>query len=130
MGLDLYAHGCTVNFHLSYGSFGAFRRHIAYLYDTRLGEIYTKSYNFYSETLSEEEENYIENIYKKEKGLECFLNHSDCDGILTYNACKHLLNTLNKLDVSKLSDEWYASFIDFKEIAKYCAKYKKRLYFY
>lgn len=129
MGLDLYACGCTIDFHLSYGNFGAFRQQIAYMYDTRFGEIYAKTYSFYSDALSYEEEDYVESIYDKEKGLCYLLNHSDCDGILTYNACKHVLKVLNKLDMSKLSEEWYTSFVDFKNMVKYCAKYKKRLYF-
>lgn len=129
MGLDLYAHGCTVDFHLSYSSFGVFRQRIAYLYDIRLGDIYTKSYSLYLYSLSFDEEEYIENIYEKEKGLYYLLNHSDCDGLLTYNACKHVLRTLNKLDISTLEDEWYSSFMDLKKVLGYCIKNRKRLYF-
>jgi len=97
MGLDT-SHNC---FHGPYSTFNRFRRSLAQQIGIELYDYY--GYN----------ENGTKNLDDIEHDLMPLFNHSDCDGVLTVEECKRIVNGFNQV-LENFDDIIEADF-DFKD---------------
>lgn len=103
MGLDVYIKGLSSKdlFSGGYIYYCAYRKEIAYAYNTRLGELFKQSIARNLNKREIKEWNKISN-----EDLDLFLWHSDCDGMFTPKECKRIYNILKKI---KLKDKYFSN---------------------
>jgi hypothetical protein len=131
MGLDLRASGYpSEELHIGYIGFGILRCQIAKSYNQELGEIYEKPYKGFGYTYSESEIDRYNQLCDDD--LDLLLNHSDCEGKLTYSECRKISIALNKFEF-KYPDEWRQDykrkFYVLKDMIDWCSKNRKTLWF-
>lgn len=132
MGLDLRANGYPKEaLHIGYIGFGTVRKQIAKSYNEELGELYEKQYKgFCDYVYTDEEVNRYNEICDDD--LDILLNHSDCEGKLTYQECKKIINALNKFEF-KYPDEWRQDYKEkyyvLKNMIEWGANNRRTLYF-
>lgn len=132
MGLDLRAKGYEgEEFSIGYIGFGWIRRCIANSYNEEFGKLYEKPYiNFGFREYTQAEVDRWNEICDDD--LDILLNHSDCDGKLTWQECKKIIKALNKIDF-KYPDEWRQDYKEkyyiLKDMIRYCAENRRTLYF-
>lgn len=132
MGLDLRADGyAKEEFCMGYIGFGILRQYIAKCYNEEMGAMYEKIYRFPHPELTEAEVKRWNEICDDD--LDILLNHSDCGGILKYHECRKIIRALDRIEF-KIPDNadrrWYEKYKTLKDMIRYCAKNKKRLYFW
>lgn len=133
MSLDLSAKGYEKEpLHIGYIGFGVIGKCIASSYNEEFGKLYAIQYDNYPfKGYAEEQIDRWNEICDDD--LDILLNHSDCDGKLTYQECRKIINALDKIDF-KYSDEWRQDYKEkyyvLKDMIRYCAKNRKTLWFW
>lgn len=131
MGLDLRADGYPKEgLHIGYIGFGVIRRQIAKSYNERLGEIYEKPYKNWDFSYSQEEIEEYNSLCDDD--LDILLNHSDCEGRMKYHECRKVIRALDRIEFKYPDDwrqDWKEKYYILKDMIRYCAKNRKRLYF-
>lgn len=132
MGLDLKAKGYEgESFRVGYIGFGWIRRCIANSYNEEFGKLYERPYVEYPfKGYAQAEVDRWNEICDDD--LDILLNHSDCDGKLTWQECKKIIKALDKIDF-KYPDEWRQDYKEkyyvLKEMIRYCAENRRTLHF-
>lgn len=132
MGLCLSAKGYKQDLNIGYIGFGWIRQCIATSYNEEFGRLYEKPYkDFRFKGYTQEEIDRWNEICDDD--LDILLNHSDCDGKLTYQECGKIIKALDKIDF-KYSDDWREDYKEkyyiLKDMIRYCAKSRRTLWFY
>lgn len=64
--------------------------------------------------------------------LDILLNHSDCEGRMKYHECRKVIRALDRIEFKYPDDwrqDWKEKYYILKDMIRYCAKNRKRLYF-
>lgn len=130
MGLSLSAKGYEKDFYIGYIGYGLLMRSIASSYNAEFGEIFAKQYAYPFKEYTQEEIDRWNEICDDD--LDILLNHSDCDGKLTYKECRKIIKSLDKIDFNGkiLRNDTRLRYYELKDIIRYCAKNRKTLWFY
>lgn len=130
MGLSLVAKGYEKDFDIGYIGYGLLMRSIASSYNVEFGEIFAKQYSYPFKEYTQEEIDRWNEICDDD--LDILLNHSDCDGKLTYKECRKIIKSLDKIDFNSkiLRNDTRLRYYELKDIIRYCAKNRKTLWFY
>lgn len=127
MGLDIRIKGMSYEetYHCGYITFGNYRMEVAKAYNEEFGTLYEKEYkSFYKGKLTEEEINRWNEICNDD--LDLFLNHSDCEGKLTWQECKKIYNAMKDLDVKM---NYYDMHQKWLNMFKFCWKHRVTMWF-
>lgn len=84
-----------------YFSFMNFRLELAKTYNEEFGELYKK---WIYDGLTEEECNRINELSNED--LDIFLNHSDCDGKISYKDCKKIYDVIKDFTMDMLGHNY------------------------
>jgi hypothetical protein len=131
MGLDLRVDEYPKEeLSIGYIGFGILRRVIASSYNKEFGELYDVTYQLFGNQLTLDQLNRWNEICDDD--LDILLNHSDCDGILKYHECRKVIRALDRIAFNYPDDwrqDWKEKYFILKDMIRYCAKNRKRLYF-
>lgn len=135
MGLTLQADGYKKeSFRIGYIGFTFLREVIAKSHDKEFGDLYKKwceSALIPSRELTEKEIDRWNEICDPD--LDILLLHSDCDGKIKYHDCRRVIRALDRIGLEypdESRQDYKEKYFILKDMIRYCAKNKKRLYFY
>lgn len=132
MGLELRADGYKKEeLCIGYTGFGLIRSVIATSYNTEIGELYEILHRSIRARLTEEQTNRWNEICDED--LDILLFHSDCEGVMKYHECRKVIRALDRLEFKYPDDwrqDWKEKYYILKDMIRYCAKNRKRLYFF
>ena len=135
MGLDIRCTGLSYDetYHCGYITFNNYRLAVAKAYNEEFGFIYEKPFlNIFMQEYSEEDIKRWNELCNDD--LDLFLNHSDCEGKLTWKECGKIYNAMKDLDV-KMSGHNYGTMKTydmhqlFLNMFKHCYKRRVNMYF-
>lgn len=128
MGLDLYAKGCELKFHIGYMRFADLRTAIVKAaYDAEMYRMYHAGCHYPFKGFTEAETYYWNNHCNDD--LDLLIWHSDCDGVLKSGQCKKIYNAMKDLCLDSEDDWIKEKFAELKTIIKWCADNRKTLVF-
>lgn len=134
MGLDIRIKGMSYEetYHCGYITFGIYRCLVAEAYNKEFGELYEKSYKYAFYEYTDDE---IKKWNKlRNDDLDIFLNHSDCDGKLTWKECRAIYKVMKDLDVKMRGHNYgtmnsYDMHKQWLNMLKFCWKHRVNMYF-
>lgn len=96
MGLDIKIKGMSYEetYHCGYITFRSYRCAVAKAWNQEFGKIYEKQF---TKKISNEDIKRWNELCNDD--LDIFLNHSDCDGKLTWQECRAIYKVMKDLDV-------------------------------
>ena len=127
MGLDITSSDYEKSFHIGYMSFSVMRSFFVLHYSKELYYKYREIMDRLGFCSDEEWENVCDNV----NNLDILLKHSDCDGELSSDECKLLINSLfvdeEKIKSLSYADEEYRNrmirlMYEFITLIRYCAE--------
>lgn len=124
MGISLTAKNTDTNLSCSAHTFQDLRLSIAKSKNEALGKIYEE----FLDQPDLEKENTMKELLKNDMALYDFLIHCDCEGTLSSDTCKSLLESLKDVNITKnfIYEEYYASLI---ALLHHCEKENESLIF-
>ena len=104
MGVTITATNSSFSFDMGYGGFFNLRKNIALAVDEEFGQNYAKLNHCLTQEEYEENDRISEEIInrkhldEKYKDVLDFLYMSDCEGSISYKACKEIYNLIKDVD--------------------------------
>ena len=118
-------------FHIGYGTFYLLKQEIVNSISKRAGELYERWVKagilpkFYKPLTDDELKEFNELL---PDGLAILLDHSDCDGSLTYQESRAVYKAIKNV---KIESEHAKTFFEkFKKVLQNASKIRRNLYFY
>lgn len=123
MGLDITCKGHK-GLYIGYVGFARYRIELLNTYN-KSGKL---TAIFLQNNISNDECKLWEDICK-DKALEKFILHSDCDGKFSYKECKEIYESLEEL-TPKMEDDWFMEFhLKMIDILKFAYKNRRNVFF-
>lgn len=134
MGLDIRIKGLNDEdtYHCGYITFGVYRCAVAKAWNTEFGEIYKKPYENLMYRYSDEDIKRWNELCND--SLDIFLNHSDCDGKLTWNECRDIYKIMKDLEIDIQGHNYgtmniYDMHTQWLNMLLYCWKHRVTMWF-
>lgn len=135
MGLDISIKGLNYDetYHCGYITFGNYRCAVAKAYNEEFSLIYEKQYkDIFMQKYSDEDIKRWNELCNND--LDLFLNHSDCDGKLTWKECKKIYDVMANLKVEYGGHNYgtmktYDMHTLWLNMFKHCYKHRVNMYF-
>lgn len=136
MGLDVSVKGLSYDetYHCGYITFGYYRMAVAKAWNEEFGKLYEKPYmDIFFKGYTQEECNRWNEICNDD--LDLFLNHSDCEGKISWQDCKKIYNAMKDLKVDNIGHNYgtmsnYDMHNLWLNMFKYCWKHRVNMYFH
>lgn len=134
MGLNIRIKGMSheETYHCGYLTFGVYRQEVAKAWNKEFGEIYEKPYKNLSYEYTDEDIKRWNELCNDD--LDIFLNHSDCDGKLTWKECKKIYDVMKNLEIDMQGHNYgtmnyYDMHKQWLNMFKFCYEHRVTMWF-